>query len=63
MGHYTMVLKFDRSVGKNGKNTLTGEFQKEGIRYEGGMIPLGYPIQSSYAYNFLHAIFCTYAYE
>ena len=63
VGHYTIVLKFHRSLGKNGKNVLKGEYQKEGIKYEGGMIPLGYPLQSSYAYNFLHAIFSTYTYE
>ena len=42
---------------------LKGKYQKEGIKYEGGMIPLGYPLQSSYAYNFLHAIFSTCTYE
>ena len=62
VGDYTIVLKFHRSLGKNGKNVLKGEHQKEGIKYEGGMIPLGYSLQSSYGYNFLHAIFsaCTY---
>ena len=60
-----MVLKFHRSLGKNGKNVLKGEYQKEGIKYEEGgeVIPLGYPLQSSYAYNFLHAIFSTCTYE
>ena len=47
MGHYTIVLKFHRSLGKNGKDVLKGEYQREGIKYEGGMIPLGYPLQSS----------------
>ena len=61
VGHYTIVLKFHRSLGKNGKDVLKGEYQREGIKCEGGMIPLGYPLQSSYAYNFLHTIFsiCT----
>ena len=65
VGHYDIVLKFYISLGKNGKNTLKGEYQKEGIKYEGGegMIPLGYPLQSSYAYYFLHAIFSTCTYE
>ena len=36
MGHYTIVLKFHRSLGKNGKNVLKGEYQKEGIKYERG---------------------------
>ena len=57
--YYTIVLKFHRSLGKNGKDVLKGEYQREGIKYEGGMIPLGYPLQSSYAYNFLHPIFST----
>ena len=47
VGHYTIVLKFHRSLGKNGKNVLKGEYQKEGIKYEGGMILLGYSLQSS----------------
>ena len=57
--YYTIVLKFHRSLGKNGKDVLKGKYQREGIKYEGGMIRLGYPLQSSYAYNFLHAIFST----
>ena len=36
VGHYTIVLKFYRSHGKNGKNILKGEYQKEGIKYVGG---------------------------
>ena len=32
VGHYAIVLKFYRSLGKNGKNTLKGEYQKEGRR-------------------------------
>ena len=36
VGHYTIVLKFHRSFGKNGKNVLKGENQKVGIKYEGG---------------------------
>ena len=36
VGHYTIALKFHRSLGKNGKNILKGEYQKEGIKYEGG---------------------------
>ena len=36
VGPYTIVLKFYRSLGKNGKNILKGEYQKEGIKYEGG---------------------------
>ena len=59
VGHYTIVVKFHRSLGKNGKDVLKGEYQREGIRYEAVMIPLGYPLQFSFAYNFLHAIFST----
>ena len=36
VGHYSIVLKFHRSLGKNGKNILKGKYQKEGIKYEGG---------------------------
>ena len=36
VGHYTIVLKFHRSLGKNGKDVLKGEYQREGIKYEGG---------------------------
>ena len=36
VGHYTIVLKFDRSLGKNDKDVLKGEYQREGIKYEGG---------------------------
>ena len=36
VGPYTIVLKFYRSLGKNCKNILKGEYQKEGIKYEGG---------------------------
>ena len=63
VGNYTIVLKFHKSHGKNGKNVLKGEYQKERIKYEGAMIPLGYSLQSSYACNFLHAIFSTCTYE
>ena len=34
MGHYTTVLTFYRSLGKNDKNILKGEYQKDGIKYE-----------------------------
>ena len=34
--YYTIVLKFHRSLGKNGKDVLKGEYQREGIKYEGG---------------------------
>ena len=34
--YYTIVLKFHRSLGKNGKDVLKGEYQKERIKYEGG---------------------------
>ena len=59
---YTIVLKFYRSLGKNGKIILKREYQK-GNKVWRRMIPLGYPLQSSYAYNFLHAIFSAYTYE
>ena len=36
VGHYTIVLKFHRSLGKNGKDVLKGEYQREGIKYEVG---------------------------
>ena len=36
MGHYTTVLTFYRSLGKNDKNILKGEYQKDGIKYEDG---------------------------
>ena len=39
--YYTIVLKVHRSLGKNGKDVLKGEYQREGIKYEGGMISLG----------------------
>ena len=39
VGPYTIVLKFYRSLGKNDKNILKGEYQKEGIKYEGGWYP------------------------
>ena len=63
VGHYTIVLKFHRPIEKNGKNVLKGEYQKEGIEYEGEMVPLGYSLQSSHAYNFSHAIFSTCTYD
>ena len=34
VGHYTIVLKFHRSLGKNGKNILNGKYQQEGIKNE-----------------------------
>ena len=34
--HYTIVLKFHRSLGKNGKNILKEEYRKKGIKYKGG---------------------------
>ena len=58
--HFTIVLKFHRSLEKSGKNILKGEYQNERIKYEGGMISLRYPLQSSYACNFLHAIFSNF---
>ena len=36
VGHHTIVLKFYKSLGKNGKNVLKGEYQREGIQYERG---------------------------
>ena len=36
VGHYNIVIKFHRSLRKNSKNILKGEYQKEGIKYEGG---------------------------
>ena len=36
VGHYKIVLTFHRSLGKNGKNILKGEYPKKGIKYEGG---------------------------
>ena len=36
VGHYTIVLRFHRSLWKNGKNILKGEYQKEGEKYGGG---------------------------
>ena len=40
VGHYTIVgvLRFHKLLGKNGKNTLKGKYQKEGIKYEGWVI-------------------------
>ena len=34
MGHYTIILTFYRSLGKNAKNILKGEYQKDEIKYE-----------------------------
>ena len=34
MGHYTIILTFYRSLGKNDKNILKGEYQKDEIKYE-----------------------------
>ena len=36
MGHYITVLRFYRSLRKNDKNILKGEYQKDGIKYEDG---------------------------
>ena len=51
VSHYTIVgvLRFHRWLGKNGENILKGGYQKEGIKYKGGMIPLCH-------YNLLHMI-------
>ena len=62
VGHYTIVLKIHRSFGKNGKNIKRG-IPKRGNKIWRGMVPLGYPLQSSYACNFFHAIFSTCTYE
>ena len=35
VGDYAIVLKFYILLEKTGKNTLKGEYQKEGIKYEG----------------------------
>ena len=48
MGYYIIKghLRFRKSLGKNCKNILNGEYQKEGIKYEGGMKPFC-PLRSS----------------
>ena len=63
--HYTIVSRFHRSLEKN-NNILKGEYQKRGNkiwRGGGGRTSLRYPLQSSYACNFLHTIFSTCTYK